>query len=248
MKNLTATLFATAACLTNSAFAATILGNNADNAINNTPALRTVTDVDELVKRGSNNANARNAVFVFQLPTLSLGEVFSGVSLSFTLMQNGANLISGFSSAGGVAPTYNLDLYGLGSRATSTVGTGDIYFGAAADGTDATLLQADLITSATTVGTVMFSGASLTTYLNAQYAAGAGAGQFIFLRLNPDDTAGGEATNNQNYRVSMANNGTGSSPYSRITPIINFTAVPEPASASVLGLAACCVLLRRYRK
>ncbi len=222
--------------------AVTILGNLADNSINNDPATRNVNSVDEIVKSGVNNPNARNVVFVFQLPTLGAGQNFNSSTLSFTLLQNGATQVANASFTAGTTPGFNLDLYGLGARATSTVATGDIYFGATADTTDATLLQADFITPTTGVGTVSFTGATLDNYLTAQYAAGAGAGQFVFLRLNPDAPAGSDSSNTQNYRVSMANN-TGTTSYSKIVPQI----VPEPGSFALLGLGCILAATRRRR-
>ncbi len=224
-----------ALALGSQAHAATIMGSTADNSINGTPALRTVTSIDEVVKAGNAASAARNVVFVFQLPTLTVGQSFSSSSLSFTLLQNGDTQVANGGFSASVNPTFNLDLYGLGQRPTATVATGDMYFGATTDGTDATLLQADFITSSTTVGTVSFSGAGLDTYLNAQYAGGVNAGNFVFLRLNPDVAAASEATNNQNYRVSMADN-TGTTAYAKIVPKIDFTAVPEPSALALLGV------------
>jgi hypothetical protein len=121
-----------------------------------------------------------------------------------------------------------VDLYGLGARAASTgLGT-DFYSSATPDPTDASLLAANFLTSATSVGSTTFSLGLLTTYLNAQYAGGAGIGQFVFLRLNADAAAGSASANDQRYRIATANNNL--TTYSHIAPVIDFAAVPEPAS------------------
>jgi hypothetical protein len=91
----------------------------------------------------------------------------------------------------------------LGYRSSSTVLVGDFFVGAyGTDGTDATAIQADFgiswapgeSTSAAGVYSTNATGdTALVTYLNAQYTAGAQAGDYVFLRFNPDTV---QSTNN----------------------------------------------------
>jgi hypothetical protein len=223
---------------------ATILGNTADTGIDSSSGVRPATSIDELARTGSSSGRA--FVFVFELPNLgSIADPFLNATFSFTLLENGTNVIPGGAFTGGATPSFNLDLYGLGRRDTSPVATGDGYWGATPDPTDATLLAADFLTPATAVGDVTFSGASLNAYLNAQYGGGSGIGDFVFLRINPDLAAGSDPSNNQRYRVSTANN-TGTTSYSKIIPQINYDAVPEPSAAlALLGGAALLGAIRR---
>jgi hypothetical protein len=207
--------------------------------------VRTTTSPDEVIRLGSDNATARNVVYVFQLPTLAAGESFADATFSFTLLQNGATQVSGANFASSGTPAFSLDLYGLGRRASAAVAAGDVYFGATPDATDATLLLQSFITSTTSVGTVNFSAPTLATYLNEQYASGAGAGGYVFLRLNPNGAAGSGNTE-PGYRVSMAEN-TGTTSYSKIAPVIDYAVVPEPGTAfmAIMGGAGLLLLRRR---
>ncbi len=125
----------------------------------------------------------RTAVYVFQLPNLgSVANPFTSAKFQFNL-----------SSKSGTAP--NLDLYGLGRRASSTVLASD-YYGetTTVDSTDAALIQNNILISSSAVGltsTNSAGGTALNSYLNAQYASGAGAGQYVFLRLSTDAAASG---------------------------------------------------------
>ncbi len=93
------------------------------------------------------------------------------------------------------------DLYGLGSRSSPVVLPTD-YYGKTADldPTDATLIQAAALTDSTPYGEVTSSGTGLVNYLNAEYAAGSGAGRTVFLRLN----SAGEKTGIRRATLSMA--------------------------------------------
>ena len=130
----------------------------------------------------------RCAVIPFQLP--SLGAATNPfLTTAFTFNYESKN--------GTVAG--NLDVYGLGRRASAMVLTNDYWTATnAVNPTDATLLEDGIITANSTaygLKTSSFAGsAALTAYLNAQYAGGAGAGQFVFLRLSTDTAqTGGSA-------------------------------------------------------
>jgi hypothetical protein len=124
----------------------------------------------------------RCTVYVFRLPD------FGAVATPFTT----ANLTFGYTDKQG--SLRDNDLYGLGRRSSPDVQAED-YYGqtAIADPSDAILLEAGILTNATPFGLITTSATgsdTLRDYLNAQYDSGAGAGQFVFLRLN---TAGSKS-------------------------------------------------------
>lgn len=140
--------------------------------------------VTTLVGAGGNNPWVdRATVYVFELP--DLGQVenpFTSSSLLFDYVAKQGTL-------------KNNDLYGLGRRASSEV-LGSDYYGqtATVDPTDAVLLQADILTNGTAIGLVNSSaqgGIALRDYLNGQYDAGAGIGEYVFLRLNSAEPKSG---------------------------------------------------------
>ena len=140
----------------------------------------------------------RCGVYVFQLPNLgAVANPFTNARFQFAL-----------SSKTGTAPT--VDLYGLGRRASSQVLASD-YYGetTTADPTDATLIQNNILTSASAVSLILTSSTgntALNTYLNSQYASGAGAGQYVFLRLSAETAASG----GNRYSLESADNASGS--------------------------------------
>lgn len=177
------------------------------------------------------------AVLVFQLPTLSAGQRLASASLTYETLTQATSVLKA-----------NIDLYGLGYRATSTVTTGDYYTGAL-DTTSATLLADNLFVTETAVSpysdlshtTDSVISAKLVDYLNAQYDAGAVGGNYVFIRFNYDAYTtglGGRIV------LATANNTTaGYAPF--IT--YNVAAVPEPASLGCLAMAGGALLLRRRK-
>ncbi len=137
---------------------------------------------------GVNGGFDYSNVYVFQLPTLAAGQQIASAAFTF------------YDSASG--STYNTDLYGLGYRASSTVLPNDWYSGP--NDTQNTLLQAAIIPPSFTfsglITTTNAGDAALLSYLNAQYAAGAVGGDFVFLRLSSS------ATNGDNTRVNFVDN------------------------------------------
>jgi hypothetical protein len=134
----------------------------------------------------------RAAVYVFKMPD------FGAVANPFTSATFRFNL----AAITNTPP--NVDLYGLGSRATATVLASD-YYGqtATADPSDATFLQNNILISSMPIGLVVTSssgGTALKNYLTAQYAGGAGAGKYVFLRLSTDSVS----TSARRYTVASA--------------------------------------------
>ncbi len=151
----------------------------------------------------------RAAVYVFPLPD------FGAVTNPFTTAKFQFHLLS----KTGTPP--NVDLYGLGRRSSSTVLASD-YYGetTTADPTDATLLQNNILISANASGvrsTSTTGGTALINYLNAQYASGAGAGQYVFLRFNTKTAATGA----NRYALTPADSGTAGSQDTRPQIIYN---------------------------
>ena len=138
------------------------------------------------------NSNTDNCYVVpFELPTLPVGKTLSDASFSFNV-----------ESYSNQPTTTNIDLYGIGFRNSSDVLLTDDNYAGANDGSDAVKLQDNiLVGTSTEVGTITSSSSpSLVAYINAQYSNGAVGGDFIFLRLSPDQTG-----NTETWNLSSAN-------------------------------------------
>lgn len=184
----------------------------------------------------SGSSGTRGPIFVFQLPSLgALANPFTSATFS-------VGLVTSSSTFGG----FNADVYGLGARASSALLTDDAFVGGS-DSTDATLLQNNWInfnsSTAPATGIYSVAGTALVDYLNAQYSGGAGAGQYVFIRVSSD-----AAGNNFKTYAFAASENTGSS---TLLPQLSYAAstIPEPASAAWMGgLAVMAFVLFRRRK
>lgn len=149
--------------------------------------LGNVVDIDNpstlLGTGGSAPRVDRCTIYVFQLPNLGAHEnPFSEGKLQIEYFDKDNDLVS-------------CDLYGLGRRDMPDVLPED-YYGMTdiLDETDATLLQSGIMDNNTPFGLVTTSptgGINLTDYLNTEYEGGAGAGKFVFLRLNTAEPKNG---------------------------------------------------------
>lgn len=198
---------ATAAALS-AAGADVIYGLNNDTDARSDATVLADTATTLLPGSSGSPAHDRSAVLVFQLPNLgAVPSPFTSSLLRFHL-----------SSKTGTPP--NADLYGLGRRASATVLASD-YYGqtATADPADATLIQKNILTSSTANGIVSTgsTSAALKNYLNAQYAGGAGAGEYVFLRLSSDSGPGGSNC----YTLTSADGGAVGAPDTRPQIIYN---------------------------
>ncbi len=189
--------------------AAQMLGVTSDTDIIENGTLSAVTGTSLQPGGSGTPALDRAAVYVFQLPSLgAVANPFTSVKFQFYL-----------SSKTGTAP--NVDLYGLGRRTSSTVLASD-YYGetTTADPTDATFLQNNILISTTAVGVVSTSSTgntALINYLNTQYASGAGAGQYVFLRLSGETAA----TGSNRYGLTSADAGVSGVPDTRPQIVYN---------------------------
>jgi autotransporter-associated beta strand protein len=180
--------------------AALLYGEASDTEVRDDGVVSATTATGLLAGGSGTPALDRSAVFVFRLPNLgAVANPFTTAKFQFHL-----------SSKSGTPP--NADLYGLGRRAGPTVLASD-YYGetTTSDPTDATLILNNFLTSTTGNGVVSTSATAFRNYLNAQYASGAGAGQYVFLRLSSDTPATGA----NRFNLTSANGGVAGSPDTR---------------------------------
>lgn len=181
------------------------------------------------------------AVLPFLLPTLPTGELFTDSELSFQLF--------GMNNTGTLG---NVNLYGLNARASDTVLTTDFYAGAAPD-PNGNLIQSAILTPANSVSTTHLTtsalgDASLTSFLNTQYANGANAGKYVFLLFSYDQNP--SAPGNSFYSILTSNAG-GATEKPFLTFTSGLTAIPEPSSVAgsvLLGVAGLFRVLRYRRR
>ena len=236
-KTSTTTVLATLLAVSSVASAATMVTTTGDARVRFQGSNSTVT-VGQLtavhIEVGSHGTAASdftsNYVMPFLLPTLGIGQSFGNASLSFSVNE-----------VGNIDSPEAADLYGMDRvDAADTVVVGDYYEGAL-DGSN-TLLQDSILSVATTVGTTTTNasgGTALTAWLNAQYAGGTNAGNYVFLRLNRDADSN---EGNERFRIDTADNII-SAPIATIT----FDIIPEPSSALLGFLATGFFFLRRRR-
>ena len=157
----------------------------------------------------------RTYVSVFQLPDVdAIANPFSAATLSLYL-----------NSAGGTG-WVQLAFHGTSARVLPTVLGSDAGGGSA--------LNFSLTTSAAVGEFKSISNASLLTFLNTEYAVGAGANKYVFFSSRPTDV--GDAS----WSFETANSAT---PANR--PTLDVTVIPEPTSLGLLGASALFGLRRR---
>jgi hypothetical protein len=218
-----ATVFVMALMLAGPTQGQILYSNTTDGAIQSTGAFADGTATTMSVGGVGTVVTDRSVVMAFQLP--SLGAVSNPlISASFSF--NCATVL-------GAPPI--VDLYGLGRRASATLQAAD-YYGATTtpDATDATLLQNNVLVPTSTLGvniTSVVGSANLMSYLNAQYAGGAGAGQFVFLRFSSESAVAG----GNRYAVTSAEGAAGNV---AIWPQISYTVNPGPVAPPVVSVIA----------
>ena len=236
---------AMSASMLSSASAEVIYGDAADTTVSfasPTPPVDgggTVGSTTASLTSGRNSGGTYfNTVFVVQLPSLgAVANPFTSAQFTFTIANT--NAVDAFDSG------LRHDLYGLGRRSSSAVQASDFYIGGA-DSTDATLVGGSIVTGGnaarfTSNVTKTTTGSAFVNYINAQYAGGAGAGDYVFLRLNVNKT-NGSAFDISLYPATTANNAQ--------KPQITYTAVeavPEPTGMAVVGLVGGALALTRRR-
>jgi hypothetical protein len=137
------------------------------------------TSAELHVGNANNGGSAYSPVYAFLLPDVG------AVANPFTTATFTVGLSTATSTFGG----NNVDVYGLTARTASIILAGDAYCGAN-DTTGATKLHDNWVnlnvSPAPATGLRTVSNAALVAYLNTQYASGAGAGKYVFIRLSPD--------------------------------------------------------------
>jgi hypothetical protein len=162
----------------------------------------------------------RTVVYVFQLPASDTGlNVINGANFKFTI------------ASASTTPTYGVDLYAISARQSPNVLITDNYFGplqtevpltGATERIVDNLLPAGAPFPIGELSTDFSTGSPFVNFLNAQYGVdGSGAGKYIFLRLNADQTLGAETTGGT---VHMSETPTGK-------PTLTLSFVPEPSLA-----------------
>ncbi len=157
-----------------------ITGETADRGVYSDGTLPFIAGQTQRV--GDNGTNTLENVYVtpFKLPALPTGAVITSANVAFQLqgVSNGASISGG------------ADVYGLGYRTTNTVLSTDYFEGAYnTDATDATAIMNNFAIKTTPAGSLTLDSGgqtSLASYLTAQYAAGAAANNFVFLRINAE--------------------------------------------------------------
>jgi hypothetical protein len=208
-----------------SAQAATLISVGASDA--------TATDAGVVDKLGNVTVPAgrigdvhHSAVLVFQITGIPAGNRVENASLSLEIK----------SAFGAPAAVHSLDLYGLSFRSDASV-LGSDYYEGALDTTAGVTLIGDGIYSRGGAAAVTFSGSSLTDYINAQLAAGAGEGDYLFLRVSADQ----ELESTSYFFVNAGSHPTN-------PPGLSFTTVvPEPSAAMLVSLVGVVALVRRRR-
>lgn len=170
--------------------------------------------------------------FFFELPTVS----------------SSADILSASASLGYLskadAPSYNIDLWGLGFTDTGVIDPAWRLFG----NTDSdpgvgvasrTKIQDNLITPGlappTTALTDAAGNATFVTFLQSLYDAGAEGGDLAIFRLNPDAFLNPSSGGTPAYRLQIVQ-----------PPAV--TAVPEPSALSALGVGLVLLGLMRRRR
>ncbi|MBX3740878.1 MAG: PEP-CTERM sorting domain-containing protein [Akkermansiaceae bacterium] len=199
--------------------------------------LVTTTAATHRVGSAATDGNGRNMLVSFQLPD------FGAVANPFTSASLGLYL----DGKSGTPFSFNVDLYGLAAQGTSALPTGAYYEGATVDSSPGvSLIQQDFAITTTSNGSSVTTSAivgnvNLLNYLNAQYAGGAGALQYVVFRLNPDVGNPGTAAIGYNF-------GSAQNPGSAGLPSLTYEAIPESATGALLLVSGGFVIVRRRRR
>ena len=181
---------------------------------------------------GTDAPNGSNAAAIFPFLLPDLGTLDPDMPNPFTNAT--------FTFYNETTKGWSATLQGLDVRDTSDVLAEDFKFAGGDGTTPETNLQSNILTGSSTVGS--YTSVDISSFLNDQYASGANAGKYIFLRLHIV-SANGDIFNGTNtgFRITSANAGTNQ-------PSLSYIAVvPEPSSTALLGIGGLVFALRRKR-
>jgi hypothetical protein len=217
--------------LVETARAAVVLGDPWDQVIASDGSLIDVSVGPLGASTFEPGPGSHSALYVFQLPAPPKGQlaIVASAQFQFTIVDDLPN------------GTYNIDLYGLRARRDPDVFETDNYYGPHDPSSSTVMIQDNILlannTSTGPVDTDAAAGGRLAAYLNAQYGpGGAGAGSYVFLRLNPDLTP--PTNEDTGVDVSFADNDTG-------LPQLTIDFVPEPNCLGFFAGAGMCLGRRR---
>lgn len=166
------------------------------------------------------------AVFFFQLPTLSPTTIVNAnVQLAFLGFEGSAE--------------FNLDLFGLGVRSSTTILASDYYAGTSASGSG-TLIEIAFLTPSATAGLFDLPSAtrnSFGSYLQSLYnPSGIPLDEFLVLRANPDIPLPEPSNPVRGYLLATADN-----PNPSLVPELSINIVPEPPSLLLAAFALLAI-------
>jgi len=174
-----------------------------------------------------------SAVFPFLMPDFgAVANPFSSANFNFNLEQD---------RSGG----YGMALFGLETRPTPNVDIQDFHFGSASGSTPETNLHNNILVSSSLAGA--YTSNDFASWLNSQYAGGAGANQYVFLGLAGLGNAAtfGGATNGA---IITSANAEENTPFVMFDSSFPLVAVPEPSTFSLFALGLIPLSRRRRNK
>jgi hypothetical protein len=181
---------------------------------------------------------AASPIFAFELPALPAGEAVSSATLSIMTKTQTSNL-----PASGV----NADLYGLPYDAAALDQDPTRYYAGGNDTTSGVELLQDnfLVPADAAAADARHVSVDISAWLQAQYDAGAVAGDFAILRFSYDQVPDLHAHNR--YLIWQRRASSTTENDSSVWPYLNITteAVPEPASLGLFAFGGCTLLARR---
>lgn len=183
-----------------------------------------------------------NPVFIFELPALLNGEKVSAASLTLTIT-------SSYSSQPSDGEPFNIDLWGLGFRTSTTPINQYLDADESSEAGEEMLIddwfKEGQYSGANHVVTTDPDDSTLARYLQSFYDATPDykGGAYVFLRINPDaDPRSGTYAQTGFSIASRDSNTAGSRPFLSIT-----TAVPEPSAFGLIALTGGLLCRRRCR-
>ncbi len=247
-KKITSTILSTVLVVGVSASYATagvipIAGDTADGWVTNEGSNYIDNTNNFLIGGLTSPSRSTSGIMVFQLPAIPSGEVVTDASVSINFLNHQSGSLSN-----------TIDVYGLGYRGSSAISANDHYVGTFnGDATDSWALHDDFLlavaftgaavdnTIYSTSGNVGTGSVSLLAYLEAQYTAGAEAGDYVFIRLSASNPAVGQQNR---VFIDSANTGSGAT-----LPTLTLTteSIPEPASLAMAAFGGLFMAMKRRR-